>query len=141
MALDGAPIAVDDFVEGIETPGGEPINLDNMAYAVAGRANTSTDPPYFVWAATKPVDDDELNLTLILLFGGAGYHDVAAGIDPRNYTQQTIAGKEVQVGTDDMLDQDDHQRGRPYFYETNDHVFVLVTDDDTWAADAIGQLP
>ena len=103
MALDGGPVAVDDFLDGIETPGGEPINLDNVAYAVAGRADTTADPPYFVWAANRPVDEDELNLTLILLFGGAGYHDVAAGIDPRNYTPQTIAGKEVYVGTDAML--------------------------------------
>lgn len=141
LALEGGPVAVDDFVEQLETRDGAPINLDNLAYAVGGRSDTSTDPPYFVWVANRPLDEDEINLTLVLLFGGAGYHDVAAGIDPQNYEQRKIAGKEVHVGTEDMLSQNDHQRGRPYFYETEDQMFLLITDDDAWAADAIGQLP
>ena len=40
-----------------------------------------------------------------------------------------------------MVDQDVHQRGRPYFYETEDYLFLVLTDDDAWATDAIGQLP
>jgi len=141
-ALQGGTAGVDDLVERIETPGGAPINLDNMAYAEARRTDTSTDPPYYVSIATRPLlDEDEINLTLILFFGSASYHDVAAGIDPQNYKQRTIAGKEVLVGTEDMLDQNDNQRGRPYFYETIDYMFFLITDDDAWAADALGQLP
>jgi hypothetical protein len=141
LLLEDGPAAVDDFVIGFETPGGEPMNLDNLAYAVAGRADTSADPPYFVWIAKRPYDDDEISLTLVLLFGGAGYHDVAAGIDPQNYQLQTIAGREVNVGTEAMLKQDDHQRGRPYFFETEQHMYLLVTEDEAWAADAIAQLP
>jgi hypothetical protein len=132
---------VDSFVKTFETPGGAPIDLDNLAYGVAGRSDTSTDPPYFVWVATRPLDEDEIGLALYLLLGGAGYHDVAAGIDLDNYEEQTVAGKDVRIGTEDMLPQNEHQRGRPYLYQTEDHMFVVVTDDDAWAADAIGQLP
>ena len=55
--------------------------------------------------------------------------------------QATIAGKQVYVGTADMLAQDTHQRGRPYLYQTDRYVFLVITDDDAWAAGAIGQLP
>ena len=133
--------AVDEFIKMFETPGGTPIDLDNLAYGVAGRSDTSTDPPYFVWVATRPLDEDEIGLALYLLLGGAGYYDVAAGIDMDNYKQQTIAGKDVHVGTDGMVSQSEHQRGRPYLYQTDDYMFVVQTDDDAWAADAIGQLP
>ena len=40
-----------------------------------------------------------------------------------------------------MLVQDEHQHGRPYLYQTDAYMFLLITDDDSWATDAIGQLP
>jgi hypothetical protein len=141
VALTAKAGGVDDFVKTFETPDGPPINLDNLAYGVAGRSDTSTDPPYFVWVASRPVDEDEIGLALFLLLGGAGYHDVAAGDDLRNYEQQTIAGKDVYVGTEGMVNQDEHQQGQPYLYQTDDYMFVLVAADDAWVADAIGQLP
>jgi hypothetical protein len=141
LLLTGKAGGVDDFVKRFETPGGAPIDLDKLAYGVAGRSDTSTDPPYFVWVATRPLDEDEIGLALYLLLGGAGYYDVAAGVDMDNYKEQAISGKDVRVGTEGMLPQGEHQRGRPYLYQTEDYMFVVVTDDDAWAADAIGQLP
>jgi len=76
-----------------------------------------------------------------LLFGGAGYHDVSAAADLRNYHEQTIGGKQIYVSTATMINQSEHQRGRPYLYQTETRMFVLVTDSDAWAADAFAQLP
>ena len=141
VALTAEAGGFDDLVTRFETPDGPPINLDHLAYGVAGRSDTSTDPPYFVWVASRPVDEDEIGLALFLLLGGAAYQDVAAGGDLRNYAQQTIAGKDVYVGTEGMVAQDEDERGRPYLYQTDEYMFVLVTEDEAWAADAIGQLP
>ena len=55
--------------------------------------------------------------------------------------QKTIAAKQVYVGTLDMLTQDTHQRGRPFLYQNDQYMFVVVTDDDEWAADAIASSP
>lgn len=117
------------------------IDVTNLAYGVAGRSDTETDPPFFVYGATRPLAEDEIALALYLLFGGAGFHDPATASDLSRYTDQTIEGKQVYVGTADMLDQSEHQRGRPYLYQTDDYMFLLVTDDDAWATDAIRQLP
>ena len=117
------------------------LDLSHLAQAVAGRSDTAADPPYFVLAAHRPEQADEIDLTLVLLLGGARFHDVEAGSDLRNYETVTIAGKEVYVGTADMLDQTEHQRGKPYLYQTDDAMFIVITDDDAWAEDAIGQLP
>ena len=40
-----------------------------------------------------------------------------------------------------MLDQTEHIRGRPYLYQTDDAMYLVVTDDDKWALEAIKQLP
>lgn len=108
---------------------------------MAGRSDTKTDPPFFVFAAVRPESEVEINLALLLLFEGAGFNDVAAGTDLTRHQQNTIAAKQVYVGTLDMLTQDTHQRGRAFLYQNDEYMFVVVTDDDAWAADAIGQLP
>jgi hypothetical protein len=118
-----------------------PIDPAQLVYGVAGRSDTSADPPYFVYAAVAPQQDDEGSLVLLLLLGGAGYHDIAAGLDPGNYEQRTIAGKPVYVGDPSMVDQTAHQQGRPYLYETSTHEFLVIADDEAWAADALAQLP
>jgi len=117
------------------------LDLSHLAQAVAGRSDTSADPPYFVYAANRPVSQDEIDLTLLLLLGGAGFHDVEAGANLDHYEKATIGGKEVYVGTDAMVDQTDHQRGRPYLYQTDRTMYVVITDDPAWAEEAIAQLP
>jgi hypothetical protein len=110
-------------------------------YGVAGRSDTKSDPPFFVFAAVRPANDDEVQLALLLLFGGARFHDVALASLLAYYKSETIGGKQVYVGTPDMLDQDTHQRGRPFLYQNDQYMFLVITDDDAWAADAIAQLP
>ena len=117
------------------------LDLSHLAQAVAGRSDTSADPPYFVFAANRPQSQDEIALTQFLLFGGTRFRDVEAATDLRNYETETISDKEVYVGTTDMLDQTEHQRGKPYLYQTDDAMFMVITDDEAWAKEAIAQLP
>jgi hypothetical protein len=134
---------LDGLVSEFETaddPG--PIALANLTYGAAGREDTRADPPYFVFGAGRPKDDDEVSLALFLLLGGAAFDDPAILTgDLTRFESDTIGGKEVYVGSADMIDQTEHQRGRPFLYQTDDFMFVVITDDDAWAADAIGQLP
>jgi hypothetical protein len=133
---------IDALLAAAETPD-DPKRIDvaNLAYAVAGRSNTSSDPPFFVYATARPQDEDEIALALYLFFGGALFHDPEAASNTSLYETRTIAGRQVYVGTTDMLDQTEHQRGRPYLYETDQYLFLVITDEDAWAADAIEQLP
>ena len=117
-----------------------PIDDTNLVYGVDGRSDLA-DPPFFVYAAVRPLNNEEVELALYLLLGGAGFLDTAGAIDLTHYQQKTIAGKQIYVGTPDMLGQDTHQRGRPFLYENDKYMFLVISDDDAWAADAIGQLP
>lgn len=133
---------IEEVVAAFENPDDQqPIDLANLTYGVAGRSDTSRDPPYLVFGAWRPWEPDESDLALYLFFEGAGYRDPASGPDLSNYEGRTMADKTVFVGTTEMLDQDEHQRGRPYLYQTDDYWFMVVADDDAWAADALGQLP
>ena len=130
-------ISIDDdaVIEEILADTDDPsaLDLSHLAQAVAGRRDTSADPPYFVFAANRPESDDEINLTLLLLFGGAGFRDIESGVDLNDYEAASIGGKEVHVGSIEMVRQNDHQRGRPYVYQTDDTMFLVLTDDDAWA--------
>jgi hypothetical protein len=133
---------VDEILELAESPQSSlVINVDNLAYAVAGRVDTRRDPSFFVFGAERPRGQDEIDLALYLLFGTAGFHDAVNASDLGLYEERTIAGKVVFVGNVDMLAQSEHQRGRPYLYQTDDYMFAVITDDDAWAEDAIRQLP
>ena len=135
------PADVEPYVAQFRTTGNpNPVNDTSLVYGVAGRSDPN-DPPFFVYAAVRPTNEAEVNLALDLLFGGAGYKDVIGAGDLTRYQTQKVSGKEVYVGTLDMLSQDVHQRGRPYLYQTAGYMFVVITDDDSWAADAIGSLP
>jgi hypothetical protein len=121
---------------------GNPIDLDKLDFAVAGRADVDSDPPYFVWAALRPDDSAENALAVALLFGTARFRiPLREATDLRNYEPTTIGGKEVFVGSLDMIEQDEHQRGSPYLYQNDDYIFIVVTDDDAWAEEALAQLP
>ena len=116
-------------------------DLSHLAQAVAGRSDTAADPPYFVFAANRPESGNEIDLTLLLLMGGTSFRDAEAGSNLRNYDEATIAGKTVYVGSADMVAQTEHQRGKPYLYQTDDALFIVITDDAAWAEEAIEQLP
>ena len=45
------------------------------------------------------------------------------------------------VGRPDMLRQSEHRRGSPYLYQTDAYMFLLITDDEAWAEDALQQMP
>ncbi len=136
-----SPAAIDAFVLKFTTPSNpNPIDGTKLVYGIAGRSDTKKDPPYFVFAAVRPSNDDETSLARSLLFGGASIRDLSA-MDLTNYETQSIAGKQVYVGTLSMLVQGDHQRGRPFFYQNDRYMFLVITDKPEWAAEAIGQLP
>lgn len=121
---------------------GPPIDLEQLAYAVAGRTNVESDPPYFVWAALRPNGDAENALAVALLFGTGGFRGhVSEAADLRNYDRTTIGTKEVFVGSVEMIEQNDHLRGSPYLYQNDDYMFIVVTDDEDWAEEALAHLP
>lgn len=136
------PAEIDEYVAQFEASNDpRSIDLAHLMYGVAGRSNTKDDPPFIVFGAARPQDADEALMTLGFLLGGASFHDLDKATDLANYQERTITGKQVYEGTVDMLSQDEHQRGRPYLYQTDDYLFVVITDDDAWAADALRQLP
>jgi hypothetical protein len=138
----GSPADVDAFLAQLQGPNAaSKVDVNNLAYGVSGRSDTRTDPPYFVYGATRPNDELEIQLAAYLLFGSAGFHDPVGASELSRYTVQTVGEKQVWVGTLDMLDQGDHQRGSPYLYQTDTAIFLVITDDEPWAADAIRQLP
>jgi hypothetical protein len=143
LTVNRSPSEVDELLAQYETPN-DPrrIDLATLSYGVAGRSDTKADPPFFVFGAARPQDQDEVRVALDLMFGSVGFHDLGKLEDlTANFQERTMGGKRVYVGTVDMLNQDEHQRGRPFLYQTDDYMFLVITDDDGWAADAIGQLP
>jgi len=141
MTASGAPGGVDALLAAVNAGRDVPLDVDNLAYAVAGRVDVRGDPPYFVFGAARPYDSDEIALSLMLFFGGASFEDIANAPNLARYAAQTIAGKDVYVGDASMLGQSEHQRGTPYLYQTETTMFMVVTDDESWAEDAIRQLP
>ena len=137
----GSATEVESFAAAIESETGEEIDDDQLLSAVAGRQDTVNDPPYLVFGTWLPADDFHGELVQFLFFTMAGSTDPGAAGRADRYTERSIGGKAVYVGTLEMLEQNDHQRGRPYVYETDDYMFLIVTDSDAWAEDAIRQLP
>lgn len=141
---DAPPEELDEFFASLETPNDPTkIDLDHIRYAAAGRSDVTTDPPYFVFALDRPVDEDEIYLALLTMFQTAGYLEpdplVAGNLD--RYQELTLGGKLAFMGSEDMLKQDSHQRGRPVLYQTDDYMFLVITDDIDWAEEALSKLP
>jgi hypothetical protein len=104
--------------------------LDDFSYAVAGR-ELLEDPPYFVTVIrVRDVLAKELPLGFGLDYPDAG-----------DFEPATIAGKRVWRGVLEMLAQTDHLRGIPYVYLSGESKFTVVTEEPSWAADALRQLP
>ena len=125
---------VDAVLAEFATPESGPIDPSHLA-AAAG-----LDPPYVVYAATRPLAVSEQDLATFLLLLGAGYKDPVR-IDLSMYAPRTMAGRVVFVGSESMVNQDERHRGKPYLYQTDTTMFIVLTDDDAWAEDAISQLP
>ena len=112
----------------------------DIQLAVAGREDTSRDPPYIMW---------------VLRFGdlkGAALEGPIPSsiamdvmhVDPNrgeNWRDDLLGGKKVRVGNSSMVSQDRHQRGLPYVYLTETCIYALISDDAAWAAEAIRSLP
>jgi hypothetical protein len=142
MVWAGTAEGVDGVIKSAESidPTRE-IDIEHLAMAVAGRDDPAVDPPYFVWALAHPATEEEATLALTMMFGGASFEDVTAGLDYTTYTEARIGGKQVRIGTKAMIQQGEHERGLPYIYETEDVLFLVVADDAAWAAEAIKKLP
>jgi hypothetical protein len=116
------------------------VDVDDLRVALAGRSNTETDPPYFVYVLSIPDDPDAHDVAAYLLLGMlVGPENVQAYAE-MEYETATLGGKEVLIGSIDLVPQNEHQRGRPYEYVTGDYSYLVLTDDQAWAEDALRQL-
>lgn len=103
------------------------LSLADVSRAAAGRSDVDDDPPYFVMAYRfAGVRAETLPMELGIDRADAG-----------SWTRAIVGGKPVLVGTDDMLVQSEHVLGRPYVYNVDDVRFIVATDDEAWAADAL----
>ncbi|MDH4112503.1 MAG: hypothetical protein OEV60_07455 [Actinomycetota bacterium] len=113
------------------------VDVDDVAQGTAGRSDLA-DPPYFVHAFRIPAAARDL-------LGGRAI--AAAGFtrdtDAWDLEDREIGGKEVAVGPLDLIHQTEHERGRPYLYGSTalDVSFIVITDDEAWAEEAIRALP
>jgi hypothetical protein len=114
-------------------------SIDDFAESISGRTSVENDPPYFVYLFRLPGPGAAVDAALPLVIGTAGWK---AGLEPDKFQTRTVGGKEVYVGTEDMLEQSEHQKGRPYWYEMDAQTLaIVITDKEEWAIDALGQLP
>ena len=117
------------------------IDVTELRLAVAGRGDVEHDPPYFVWILPKASGQDAQDLAILLLSAAMGARDPAQFPTDPGWERATIGGKEVLAGSAQLIGQTEHQRGKPYIYETDSDLFALITDEEEWAADALRQLP
>jgi hypothetical protein len=114
------------------------VRLDDLVQATAGRSDVQHDPPYFVLAFRIPADARDL-------LGGYAIASAGFARDTGDWQleDRVVGGKTVEVGPPDLLVQSEHQRGRPYLYGSTalDTSFIVITDDEAWAEEAIRQLP
>jgi len=113
------------------------VSLDDVVQATAGRSAPG-DPPSLVLAFRIPEAARDLL---------GGYAVAAAGFtrdtDQWDVVDQFVGGKPVSVGPTDLLVQSEHQRGRPYLYGSTalGTSFIVITDDEAWAEEALLALP
>jgi len=106
------------------------VAVDDVALAVAWRADAQ-DPPYVIFAfQIRGIGANTLPDGTLLDHPEAG-----------TFTAESIAGKSVRRGTVEMFEQSDNARGIPYLYDFGQVRYILVTDDEDWAFDALGKLP
>ena len=123
----GTAADVADLAAALATEG---LGLDDISVVIAGRADVATDPPYFILAyqlAGRP--GSEFPSTT-----GVDYPDVVA------FHEADIEGKHVLVGETAGMEQSEHARGRPYVWNSPTIHYLIVTDDERWAAEALRSL-
>ena len=114
-------------------------SIDEFAESISGRTSVEKDPPYFVYIYRMPGPSAAVDAALPLIIGTAGWK---AGLNPDLFESRIVGGKQVYVGTEDMLEQSEHQKGRPYWYEIDEQTLaIVITDKEDWATDALSQLP
>ena len=113
------------------------LTIDDVTLVSDGRY-VLTDPPYFVNAMrVKGIPADQLEAQLGIPIGKGLVDHPDAG----TFTPVSLGGKQVMRGTLAMVDQTSHQRGLPYVYAVGEIRFVVITDSEQWATDALRQLP
>lgn len=104
------------------------MELDDIEFANAGRADPD-DPCAFVTAfRIRGIPARMLPLSMVV-------DDPDAG----SWTDVRFGGRVVRTGTEAMLYQES-RCGRPFTYDVGDVRFVVTTDDEGWAAEAIARL-
>jgi hypothetical protein len=123
----GTPADVADLDAALASEG---LGLDDISVVIAGRADVANDPPYFIFAYQllgRP--GSEFPSTT-----GVDFPDAAA------FHEADIEGKYVLVGETAGMDQSEHARGRPYVWNGPTIHYLIVTDDERWAAEALRSL-
>ena len=108
----------------------EGLSLDDVSLAVAGRSDVQHDPPHLILAyrlTGHPGNDWPPTI-------GVDHPDAAA------FQEADIEGKHVLVGKTAGVDQSEHARGRPYVWNSPNVHYLIVTDDEAWAAEALRSL-
>jgi hypothetical protein len=116
------------------------VELNDLQYGIAGRSDLA-HPPFFVYGVVRPADRNAADLAEALMIAGGGFKDGSAVIESPDWTMTNLGDHAVLGGTSAMLKQDEHQRGTPYIVKTEHFTFLVITDDEAWAREAIGQLP
>ena len=108
----------------------EGLGLNDISVVTAGRTDVATDPPYFILAYNLVGHPgSEFPSTTAV-----DYPDAAA------FHEADIEGKHVLVGETAGMDQSQHVRGRPYVWNSPTIHYLIVTDDEAWAAEALRSL-
>jgi hypothetical protein len=108
----------------------EGLALNDISVAVDGRSDTANDPPYLILAYELAGHPGEEWPDTI------GLDNPAAAA----FQEADIAGKHVLVGEEAAMEQTEHARGRPYVWNSPKVHYLIVTDDPSWAAEALGAL-
>jgi hypothetical protein len=102
-------------------------SLDVFARAVAGRAELTATP----------------NFVIVDRVRGQPAHQTGVMVDhpeAGSFAEIELGGKTVLRGDRAMMEQNRHQRGRPYIYYAGELRFTVVSEDESWAAAALTAL-
>ena len=123
----GSDADVADFADALEADG---LGLDDISLAIAGRSDVENDPPYLIFAyrmAGHPGVDWPSTMAL-------EYPAAAA------FEETVLEDKLVLVGDAAAIEQSAHARGRPYVWDGPTVHYLIVTDDEAWAREALRTL-
>jgi hypothetical protein len=111
----------------------------DMQMAVANRADTRRDPPHVVWAVRfGGLTGEVLREPLLLSLAMAVMRVETRRGEPLQ--ERRMADRQVMVGGEAMVNQNNHHRGRPYVYIADSAIYGVIAQDEKWAEEAIGSL-